>query len=383
MAHFRQIDIKCLVDALLNPNERFNSLKGVEVLVDSDGIPNFYVGNNSIVAKVSYQGSLHALKCYENSSDEFKSALQLINTYVSQQDQNYLFCTKLLLNEFRVFDSTDREHLLSVELYPWIEGVSLTQYVAESVYYGEYSNITSVLDSLIELATWLIEQEFSHGDIKCDNIIVTNDGNLKLVDFNNIYIPSLLKSPTSEVGTQGYRHYMRDVYYYNNHLDDFPLLVIIATLMVAEKSLTFYNSHNNGDFLMFNSDKLHLGSCEVYNNAKAFFRGSIVEREFFALLESPTPQVANLYDWLHNLKMWRERPSTRVEDLFFDQQKEKYGLCDKDGRILLPALCDIINDFNNNLIALSVNNIWGVVDRDLNQIKPFDMEYVSDVKEGA
>lgn len=46
--------------------------------------------------------------------------------------------------------------------------------------------MSQVAYNFSKMASWLLSQDFAHGDIKPDNIIVKENGNLVLVDYDGM-----------------------------------------------------------------------------------------------------------------------------------------------------------------------------------------------------
>lgn len=51
------------------------------------------------------------------------------------------------------------------------------------------------------MGSWLLSQEFVHGDLKPDNIIVREDGRLVLVDYDGMFVPAMRGQKARELGS--------------------------------------------------------------------------------------------------------------------------------------------------------------------------------------
>jgi hypothetical protein len=77
--------------------------------------------------------------------------------------------------------------------------------------------------------------QVAHGDLQHGNIIVQN-GTLRLVDLDGMFVPSMSLPNSSEIGHRHYQHPLRDKFFFNNDLDNFSALVIyISLISLAER----------------------------------------------------------------------------------------------------------------------------------------------------
>ena len=66
----------------------------------------------------------------------------------------------------------------------------------------------------------LEQQEWAHGDLKPENIIVRPDGTLSLVDCDAMWIPALAGRPAVELGTPPWRDPARTPAHFDHTIDN-------------------------------------------------------------------------------------------------------------------------------------------------------------------
>ena len=71
----------------------------------------------------------------------------------------------------------------------WVEGVTLDKYVHQHI--SDKYVLQLITYQFCKMAAWLMSQPFAHGDLKPDNILVTEDGTLVLVDYDGMYVPAM------------------------------------------------------------------------------------------------------------------------------------------------------------------------------------------------
>ncbi|HTQ93566.1 MAG TPA: AarF/UbiB family protein, partial [Streptosporangiaceae bacterium] len=129
----------------------------------------------------------------------------------------------------------------------WIDGRTLNEYVDFLVAGSNAAALTTLAGRWRELVALLQRSEFAHGDLQHGNVMVDQDGQLRLVDFDGVWIPQLAgQAPPSEFGHPNYQHPLQHVW--DRWLDTFSALVIYTSLVALGKEpglwLALYNSKN-------------------------------------------------------------------------------------------------------------------------------------------
>src|ERR1035438_632269 len=106
-------------------------------------------------------------------------------------------------------------------------------------------------DMVARVQNW----QFAHGDLQRGNVLVAQSGQLRLVDFDGVWIPQLAgHAPPTEYGHPNYQR--PGLHGWDRWLDTFSALVIYTSLVALSKDpglwLALYNSKNllfsRGDF---------------------------------------------------------------------------------------------------------------------------------------
>ena len=129
----------------------------------------------------------------------------------------------------------------------WIDGRTLNEYVDFLVAGSNTAALTTLAGRWRELVALLQRSEFAHGDLQHGNVMVDQDGQLRLVDFDGVWIPQLAgQSPPTEFGHPNYQHPLH--HDWDRWLDTFSALVIYLSLVALGKDpglwLALYNSKN-------------------------------------------------------------------------------------------------------------------------------------------
>jgi hypothetical protein len=109
----------------------------------------------------------------------------------------------------------------------------------------------------VQLARELRAAGAAHGDLQHANVLLVpgkwpGSYQLKLVDYDAVYLPALADTPSYETGHPNYRHPERNERSYSPDLDRFPLLVVAAALKaLAVRGPDLWRAHGTRDGLLF------------------------------------------------------------------------------------------------------------------------------------
>ena len=217
-------------------------LQAAEFVWDSLG-PTLARGSSAVVFQASVEGRPQALRCYIRNDASSRDRYSALDAYLATQDLSpYVSGTTWLDGAIQVNRAT--WPVLTME---WIDGRTLNEYVDFLVAASNAAALTTLAAKWRELVALLQNREFTHGDLQHGNIMVDQEGRLRLVDFDGVWIPQLAgQSPPTEFGHPNYQHPMQHVW--GRWLDTFSAMVIYLSLVALGKDpalwLALYNSKN-------------------------------------------------------------------------------------------------------------------------------------------
>ncbi len=217
-------------------------LQAAEFVWDSLG-PTLARGSSAVVFQASVEGQPHALRCYIRNDASSRDRYSALDAYLAANDLSpYVSGTTWLDEAIQVNRAT-----WPVLTMDWIDGRTLNEYVDFLVTSSNAAALTTLAAKWRALVGLLQSSEFAHGDLQHGNVMVDQDGRLRLVDFDGVWIPQLAgQSPPTEFGHPNYQRPMQHVW--NRWLDTFSALVIYLSLVALGKDpalwLALYNSKN-------------------------------------------------------------------------------------------------------------------------------------------
>jgi eukaryotic-like serine/threonine-protein kinase len=217
-------------------------LQAAQFVWDSLG-PTLARGSSAVVFQAAVEGRPQALRCYIREDASSRDRYSALDAYLAGHDLSpYVSGTTWLDRAITVNRVT-----WPVLTMDWIDGRTLNEYVDFLVTGSNTAALTTLAGRWRELVALLQRSEFAHGDLQHGNVMVDQDGQLRLVDFDGVWIPQLAgQSPPTEFGHPNYQHPVQHVW--DRWLDTFSALVIYLSLVALGRDpglwLALYNSKN-------------------------------------------------------------------------------------------------------------------------------------------
>ena len=239
--------------ALQNPGNAFADAR-LRAATFTQGLlgPYGIAGSSAVVFHGVVENDDCALRCYTREDASTPERYAALGSYVTDNRlSEYVGNVTWFQEEVRVKGA--RWPVLKM---PWIEGQQLNEYVAFLADGGNKIALRTLAARWLELINSLQRVRFAHGDLQHGNILVDQQGQLRLVDFDSVWIPPLQgqEAPTesghtsyqSQAGTAKTR--------WGPYMDTFSGLVIYLALTALAKDPGLWPKFNNGDNLLFERD---------------------------------------------------------------------------------------------------------------------------------
>ncbi len=238
------------VRAIQDASNNLDELAHLVPVLDDHGEPYRSSGAFAVVFKMKDEqtGKCYALKCFTEEQEGRAEAYRQIADELEFVDSSYITSVKYLNKEIFV-DSSCEEDEFPVLLMDWIDGETMESYIAEN--YQDNYTMAMLCYRFCKMAAWLRSQPFAHGDIKPDNIMVRPDGNLTLVDYDGMFVPTMKGQKSPTIGTKDFSHPLRTVDDFNETIDDFALASIALSLKAISMNSTLLDTYGASDRLLF------------------------------------------------------------------------------------------------------------------------------------
>ena len=131
----------------------------------------------------------------------------------------------------------------------WVEGTTLHTYVGQHV--SEADRLRGLALRWRDLMAHLKANHIAHADLQHGNVLVTGAGELRLVDYDGMFVPDLAGQPSRELGHPNYQHPQRAGADYDERLDNFAALVIYLSLVALSYDPALWAQFHTGENLIF------------------------------------------------------------------------------------------------------------------------------------
>lgn len=174
---------------------------------------------------------------YENIETTSRAAKH-ITTFLNNIDLPYFVNCRFIPEAIQV----EGQKLPGMAM-EWIEGASLDKYLKDNVQTPQ--KIRDLADAFLLMCRDLNDRGIAHGDLSNANIIVTNNGAIKLIDYDSVYVPRMgnnFKQTTG--GCADFQHPQRLSAVnrnMSNRVDYFSQQVIYLSILAISKDPTLVN----------------------------------------------------------------------------------------------------------------------------------------------
>lgn len=220
--------------------------------------PESYSGGFCIVFPFVRGNEKKAVRVWHQEIGNIKQRYNLISADLRDSGLPYLSSVEFVENGLEVNGT-----MIDVMLMDWIEGKPLKEYLQTIIDSPinepeKKKQIAELSENLLVMFKQLHKHRFSHGDLQHDNIIVTQKGEIKLIDYDCFYTPRLGRNfEQTTSGYKGYQHPSRFIgkIISNEKADYFSELILYTSIIAVSEDLTLWNEAKDSDFYFLFTDK--------------------------------------------------------------------------------------------------------------------------------
>lgn len=254
-----------IITAIKNSDNflRVPKLQGAKPRLNKNGSPFAFVGGFNMVFQLEHQNKKWAFRVWHVSMGEHTNRYRKISKYLSEKKLTYfadfIYEEKGILVNGNLLDTIRME---------WLEGKLLKEYLEENL--GNKNKLTKLVNDFLEMCKTLRENKISHGDLQEGNILIDQNGNIKLVDYDSICIPEIEGQKELVTGLKGYQHPSRfKAGKASLKADYFSELVIYLSILALSENSNLWNKCQVKDtqYLLFTeTDFEDFANSEIYDD---------------------------------------------------------------------------------------------------------------------
>lgn len=323
------------------------TLGEVELCRDTEGRVLVSSGNSAIVFRIRHEGKIKALRCYRHPTAHLRE----------------VYGERLLREELFLYDTPRSGHWVDVVVTDWIEGDTLRHHIEEAAQAGDAARFHHLAEAFDRLAARLIADDWAHGDLKPDNLLVDADGDLCPIDFDGAFYPSMRGQLSTELGTAALQHPRRTTADFDERLDDFSMALLSTALHALALDPSLFGRYGDRDGLLF--EVQHLATDPAWQEAVEAFAmaGDALHYRIARVMLHPLVQNPDLVP-LFALTQTDQQGSAvaqeeEIPELEADLLHWGYRAGDK---WVIPPLYDEGFEFSEGLALVRLGTHWHAID---------------------
>ncbi len=349
--------VSSYIDALSLSHLSLSTLSTIEFERDNDGNIMRYEGSRGVVIKGLHNARLCGMKLFTNPQPEVLDRYR----YISDRRLGFTSRYEVFNDEILLFNTQKPFPLL---LFDWLDGVTLATRLEYLCRLAHRDELAILRDKVIDLFIELLESGIIHSDLKPDNILCCDSGELKIIDWDCCYHRDMGAVTSTEIGSDGYCREYRTVGHYGMRLDDYPIALIVMNMIILTEHPNLLFRGTNGCRDMYEIFSVR----GVMNNfVRDKWRYMPSHKALIDYILSDELGLDSLLDILCTLRgrsSYSEEHYSVVDDSgdyrrVVDKRSRLYGYIDtKRNLVTIDTIYGDATRFSSEVAAVKLNNSW-------------------------
>ncbi len=199
-------------------------------------------------------GKAHALRCFHRLPTDVVARYAHISRQLNAHAQwRFIVGTRAIERGIRIRWPDDQFAWRPVTTMDWVQGRTLDSHLRSLAKINDpawRATIRQLLLALEETVEQLASAGVAHGDLQPQNIIVSSDSELTLIDYDGMYVPGMTAFAGHEAGHADWQHPARDGSDFGPIMDRFSSIALWVTLKAFEADRELIQT-SDGDHLLF------------------------------------------------------------------------------------------------------------------------------------
>jgi serine/threonine protein kinase len=215
------------------------------------GLPRPICGSFASVYELVNGRRRWAVKCFLRNTPDLHARYVRISDHLKKCRHRGYFVT---------FEYQDKAIRVRGELFPlvkmeWVEGCQLNTFIEQNV--SSSRVLVKLRKNWDTLVADLKSAHIAHGDLQHGNVLVRSNGDIRLIDYDGMWVPALEGAHSNETGHQDYQDPRRTARDFHADIDEFSATVIQIAISAVSREPSLWEKYNNGDNLLFRRRDFH------------------------------------------------------------------------------------------------------------------------------
>ncbi|WP_148043620.1 serine/threonine protein kinase [Paracoccus methylarcula] len=234
-------------DAVQHPKVAFSDpvLQVAKIATNGMGLPIALGGGFALTYTATSQGRKYAVRCFHKEAKGLEARYGYVDKGLRAAGETY----------FVGFEYQPTGVLINGKRFPivkmdWVEGDTLGSFLEDN--YSNRDRIDRLRVQFGDLERFLRSKGLAHGDLQNGNVLVKSD--LKLIDYDGIYVPNMPLGQGAELGHKHFQHPMRAASGFGPEMDRFSFIVIDLSLRAISQDPELFSKYSNGENIVFTAN---------------------------------------------------------------------------------------------------------------------------------
>jgi serine/threonine protein kinase len=243
---------------------KVKELKGATVKKNLTGQPFFFTGGFNMVFQLEKESTKWAFRVWHIYLQNLKVRFQKISKYLITKNLPYF--AEFIYDENGLLVNGDFVDTIRMV---WLDGLLLKDFLKLNL--QNKQKLLDLAKSFLEMCSELHKNKISHGDLQHGNIIIDNNGKIKLIDYDSICVPDIEGEEELVTGLKGYQHPTRlnSKNFASLKADYFSELIIYLSIIALANNPSLWNEYNveTTEVLLFDEvDFTNFIKSKIYNS---------------------------------------------------------------------------------------------------------------------
>ena len=228
-------------EAIQHPPSCFTDpeLRSGRPVLDRLGLPRPISGNFACVYQLECDSRKVAVRCFLSHYPDLEKRYAVIGQHLRRAGLPCMVDFEFLSQGIRL-----RGQVYPILKMEWVEGQPLNTYLENNL--AKPAAIWDVAQRFLATTADLRRWQIAHGDLQHGNILISN-GQLRLVDYDGMYVPGLSGMSSAELGHRNYQHPRRTGKDFGPDLDNFSVWAIYLSLVAFCAGPRLWREADAGD----------------------------------------------------------------------------------------------------------------------------------------
>jgi serine/threonine protein kinase len=177
----------------------------------------------------------------------------------------------------------------------WVAGDTLGSFLEDN--YFDKGPIERLRRQFADAERFLRSKGLAHGDLQNGNVLVKSD--LKLIDYDGLYVPTMTVGQGAELGHKHFQHPKRSAADFGPDMDRFSFIVIDFSLRAVAHDAKLFSKYSNGENIILTAnDFIDPGNSAAFSDLKAVPTLVRDATNLASICTAPMKSVPTLEDFL-------------------------------------------------------------------------------------